>query len=381
MKPYLSNLTALRGIAAILVVVLHVDFFLGAIIPRGITGTIDKLYLMVDFFFILSGFVMCYAYENSFNQTIRPKEYKRFLLLRLARIYPLHLVTLLASVGLCLAQLSISKYAHLFEHRQAMYQWGAIPTQLTFLETFGIHNFVTWNSPAWSLSAEWWSYTVFPALFFLTTRFRKTSWLALPTLAVGGWLFCEYYLAPRQPFISRPPNPDSITLNVIWRGGFVRGLAGFIAGIFVFRLYRIDFGQKVFARGGVLLLLTGAALALLHTGSQDTLIVCSFSLIILSAAHGSPWANRLLSTQPLQRIGDWSFSIYLWHMIIINLITACIIIQRGEIVKGLMRPFENNQAHALLALAFCLTTALIIGKLSYQHVEKPARDYLRKKIS
>src|ERR1700748_1364804 len=69
---YLSNLTPLRGIAALLTVIFHIDIFLGwEMLPPGGSPLLSHMYLMVDFFFILSGFIMCHVYSNRFLKDVR----------------------------------------------------------------------------------------------------------------------------------------------------------------------------------------------------------------------------------------------------------------------------------------------------------------------
>ena len=68
---YLSNLTALRGIAALLTVLFHVDIVLpsfgGQLLDGEISSILHRMYLMVDFFFVLSGFILCYVYSKIFE--------------------------------------------------------------------------------------------------------------------------------------------------------------------------------------------------------------------------------------------------------------------------------------------------------------------------
>jgi peptidoglycan/LPS O-acetylase OafA/YrhL len=52
------------------------------------------MYLMVDFFFILSGFILCHVYGKYFAESVSRKEFKKFSIARFARVYPLHFATL-----------------------------------------------------------------------------------------------------------------------------------------------------------------------------------------------------------------------------------------------------------------------------------------------
>lgn len=90
---YYDSLDSLRGIAAILVFFYHISFktFLSHI------ALIEKGYLMVDFFFILSGFVITHSYEHRLKNF---HEAKFFILKRFSRLYPLHLLMLLLYLGL-----------------------------------------------------------------------------------------------------------------------------------------------------------------------------------------------------------------------------------------------------------------------------------------
>src|SRR5882757_7286140 len=100
--------TALRGIAALLVVIFH---YRGIAEPAfnvdAITSFFAKGYLWVDCFFMLSGFILCHRYGTSPGETLANSTL--FLKARFARIYPLHLATLLFFVGYMLV---IPKVSH-----------------------------------------------------------------------------------------------------------------------------------------------------------------------------------------------------------------------------------------------------------------------------
>src|ERR1700737_2473765 len=91
---YLSNLTPLRGIAAMWVVVFHFQVLVITFILPEQTLLVAKGYLMVDLFFIMSGFIISHVYQQSFQAGIASGNFRRFIVARFARIYPLHLFTL-----------------------------------------------------------------------------------------------------------------------------------------------------------------------------------------------------------------------------------------------------------------------------------------------
>src|SRR3984885_11887402 len=95
---YLSNLTPLRGIAALLVAVFHFEMAIGRFVPAKQTMFFEKSYLMVDLFFVMSGFIMLHVYGASFRNRLRWVSVRKFFVARFARTYPLHLFTLLLLV-------------------------------------------------------------------------------------------------------------------------------------------------------------------------------------------------------------------------------------------------------------------------------------------
>jgi len=366
-KPYLHNLTALRGIAAVLVVVLHFDFFVGKLI----TGPAAEV----------SGFVICYVYEQDFARGIDRKKYGRFIWARLARIYPLHVFALLAEVGLYLTYIINHKNHLLPAYQQYMYKWEAIPVQLTFLQTVGIYNMDTWNAPSWSLSAEWWAYLLFPFLLIWVINSRSQ----LPKLITGiavvaGWLFIEYYLAAREPFMQFPPNAKKIALDVNWHYGTLRGIIGFTAGMLSWQLYRKNMLRALLANGWAFGLLSLLILFTMHFKGVDTLAVCLMAALILSAAYGAKGTDAVLQLKPLQALGRWSFSIYIWHMVLINILLAYFTFPRAEQVKGLLQPLNGDLVTARLSFLVFLAVTCLVGFLSYRYLEKPSREWLRNKF-
>ena len=70
MKPvtYLSNLTPLRGIAALLTVIFYVGLMVTPLVSN--SNLFNRMYLMVEFFFVHSGFIMCHVYCNLFSAAV-----------------------------------------------------------------------------------------------------------------------------------------------------------------------------------------------------------------------------------------------------------------------------------------------------------------------
>jgi peptidoglycan/LPS O-acetylase OafA/YrhL len=173
-------LTGLRGAAAMWVVFYHIAYHVPVPIIR--FG-----YLGVDVFFILSGFVLSYVYAGDLNP-YDFRSYLRFLQARIARIYPLHAVTLCA---LGVIVLSFPDFAT--RYTMPAQRWGLGPFLASmFLIQNWAHWLPTcWNTPAWSLSAEYFGYIVFPIFLGITQRWQGR---VMPLILALGSLILFYLI-------------------------------------------------------------------------------------------------------------------------------------------------------------------------------------------
>ena len=166
-KPTFDTLNGMRGVAALAVAMMHINWFLGDLHPIIVS-------VAVDFFFILSGFVIAYAYEADLRSGLRRRH---FMLARVIRLYPMFLA------GLALG--AVSKYLYEFSADDPSLYWGnlaanafMLPWPLAYPGDFD--NLFPLNYPAWSLFFEMLAY----ALFALTVRHLSNTRLAV-MIAVG----------------------------------------------------------------------------------------------------------------------------------------------------------------------------------------------------
>ncbi|WP_298535021.1 acyltransferase [uncultured Algibacter sp.] len=378
-KPYLYNLTSLRGIAAILVAVLHFHFFVTPVATSHMAHVIDKFYLMVDLFFILSGFIMCYVYESSFNKGVSKTRYKNFIVARLARIYPLHVLTIGAEVLIFICLVSKIGYDNLGPFKQHLYRLDGIPVQLAFLQTIGIYNFDTWNAPAWSLNAEWWAYVLFPFLFIAFRKLKGVTKFIPIILAVLGWVLIEFVLSAKEPFMDFPLNPDKKTLDVNWHYGTLRGIIGFICGMGIWLIFEKVRFKSILGNGWTLIMVAVISFLSMLLGWYDVVTVFLFAIIILASAYGSKGIDKFYRIAILNKLGVWSFSIYIWHMILIHVILIPFT-KVGANPKKVFQGFIDQVPSFLLLLGF-LVLASIIGWISFKYIETPTRKWIKKKYS
>jgi peptidoglycan/LPS O-acetylase OafA/YrhL len=366
-KPgYLSNLTPLRGLAAILVAVFHFEMTIGRFVPAGTTMFFEKSYLMVDLFFVLSGFIMLHVYGRAFDRVFRWGQLRHFIVARFARTYPLHLFTLLLLVV-------IVRY---------LTDWGNPPIVLEqprdilpnvfLLQSFGVCHIYNWNIPSWSISAEWGAYLLFPFIALWISRRRKWAPILLAIGVVAAWLCIEYVLPRKNPLNPAIPVPHN--LNTTFDYGWLRGVAGFSAGMVMYRLYRLSGVDRVMGSDTVSVLILLLVAAGLHFAINDALVVSLFAALVLNFALNNGALHRVCNNRVLQYLGDISYSIYLMQIFL-----------QEPFSHGFRLPGVTGDARGKFnidfwpGLGYCLIyLVLLVGvaTVTYYLVERPCRKWI-----
>jgi peptidoglycan/LPS O-acetylase OafA/YrhL len=269
--------TALRGIAALLVVIYHYRSILKPVLDLDShTSFFQKGYLWVDCFFMLSGFILSYVYGTRPGES--RFECRRFLMARIARIYPLHLATLLFLAAFFVVMPLIS-------HQQFNPSWTTFFLNLLDIHAWGFLDAYDWNFPSWSISVEFAAYLIFPLICIGLRSATATIMLSMIALLVAGL------------FIGR----DN------WeRTALLHGLPMFFAGILIFRC-RIKLSVSMI---NLLLAVSLVSLvAVLHFGLPDAMAELCFVALVFAAQF-----DTLPIPSPLLILGGWSYSIYMLHI-------------------------------------------------------------------
>ncbi|GAB4039120.1 acyltransferase family protein [Spirosoma jeollabukense] len=369
MKPttYLSSLTSLRGIAALLVIFLHIDGICFQLAPAGSHFFIRKGYLWVDFFFLLSGFIMVHVYGHSFSAISNLHLFKRFMWARFARIYPLHLFSFLCMVSFYFWYKATNTLTA-FDHQ--LYNLNAIPTNLFLIHGLGVHTFLSWNAPSWSISTEWWMYVLFPLLMLFFQKTTPGKRLGMLWFIIAGYLFISYYLHPLS--MAKSPYPDLTRVNsidVTYDYGFVRCFFGFLFGMLIYDLYKIKWLYATLKSSLLWMGLVALIFITLSIHIPDMITVLLFAAIVLMSAYNSGAANVLLNLRPLVWLGDISYSLYLMHLPIMYFLL--IYIKRFPSIT-----FSASMPVLWLYSFAYITIVLLISALTYNVIELPMRKKL-----
>ncbi|KKC24383.1 acyltransferase family protein [Sphingomonas sp. SRS2] len=170
----LRPLTSARGIAAWYVVLYHIRDS-ASFLPPGVIAFFAKGYLAVDFFFVLSGFVIWLNYGQLLHEH-RWRGVPHFLWRRLARVYPLHMLMLFAAIAFAVVCVATGRGMPL------NFAWETLPYHLLLIQNWGLIDGLGWNVPAWSISCEFAAYLVFPLIV------TATDWRKLPSALLIAFL-------------------------------------------------------------------------------------------------------------------------------------------------------------------------------------------------
>ena len=293
----IASLTALRGFLAIWVVAYHfwndaLRLFpqLEALSPIAWMG-----HMAVPAFFMLSGFVLSYNYAGRFRK-LRQSEVSRFLCLRLARIYPVHLATLLAVA----AMVWVSDLAG-YHLTDAGYTARDFVLNLFLVHTWVPDFKLNWNYPSWSISSEWFAYLLFP--FAVVGPLR---WLATPS---------------RAAFLGLVALASSVAVMACWRPWpfyeLVLVIPTFFAGAAVCGIARNLLRGRAASwwrwLPELLALVLGASCFLPSTGVVTATLLCGFFLLIMALAKLSTDCHWWWSGRPAVFLGEVSYSLYMTH--------------------------------------------------------------------
>jgi peptidoglycan/LPS O-acetylase OafA/YrhL len=221
---------------------------------------------------------------------------------------------------------------------------------------------------------------IFPFLVAPFLKLPKPGRLVVVALCIAGYLVIGYVLLPMVTVpdsisFLRPKGTPPFSLNVSYQYGIFRCMFGFVIGMMVYLAYKDNWAKRLFSSGYTVLVLLAGLFVCMHFAVLDVFTVLFFPLILLSAAYGSPYMNAFLGTKAMQRLGDWSFSIYLIHQPFLYQGT---VVMANSDKTGI----DLTNMTTLTAWTICIgfiIFLLFVSYLSYRFIELPARNYINRR--
>ncbi|MEH8261315.1 acyltransferase [Aeromonas veronii] len=347
---FIHSLTSLRMFAALGVFVSHLGILSQSSIPQFNEASryFFNGYVGVTFFYILSGFIINHSFskhlaEGSFSN-------KDFIVYRLARLFPVHIVSLI-----CV--LFIFGYIKNFE---------ATNKEALLYNTFLLQSFIpdagyyfSFNSVSWSISCEIFFYISFCLLIKFKTKHLACIFAAVQ--AVNIYLL----ISP----------PSGISLHWLFYINPAFRITDFILGIIICRAFlsrsvtptvgicsTMEIGSLIFLT--LTVYFATNYIANMNVKYVLLYIPCMASIVIAFAFNGGV-ISRILANKYLILLGEASFSFYMFHWMIIS-----------KVIE-VMQPDKGSVTSVLTYVGTCLILAIVVSVLSFKMIEMPANRILR----
>jgi peptidoglycan/LPS O-acetylase OafA/YrhL len=365
-----ASLDGWRGLCALVVCLFHLNVATKSFLQHA--PLIVNGFIFVDFFFVLSGFVISVAYARHINQI---GDLGRFIARRFGRLWPLNTAVLAVWLTIELVAWVGQPYLGPFKEHDPFTGPTtplALLSHLLLLQSFGLHDQLTWNGPAWSIGAEFWTYVVFGLACLLGDADRRRAAIVLAALGLAVVTLCPRFMDATYDY------------------GFFRCLYGFFLGHLVFRAH-----LSRHARGGLrpglasVLELAGVVLVLIFASvaGRDPISLAAplvFALVVYVFSFEAGALSRLLATTPFRLIGAWSYSIYMLQSLLLVLaIDAVALVERltgASLRVAVPSPdgeqlqiwLGNNYVMGLFTIVF-LTLIVAAASISHRLIEEPSR--------
>ncbi|CAD5693658.1 DNA injection protein [Escherichia coli] len=346
----IHSLTSLRMFAALGVFVSHLGILSQSSISQFNIASkyFFNGYVGVTFFYILSGFIINYSFskhmaEGSFSN-------KDFIVFRLARLFPVHIVSLI-----CV--LAIFGYMNNFEaaNKEALI-YNALLMQ-SFIPSSDYY--FSFNPVSWSISCEMFFYLS----FCFIVRFKSKHLLAVLLLV----LIVNVY------FLSNPP----VNISQHWLfyiNPFFR-IGDFIIGVLICRLFldkKLNPKPTVCSSmeiGSLLFLAVTVYVAtnyvLYMNIKYDILYIPCMAAIVIAFAFDGGVISKMLSNRYFILLGEASFSFYMFHWMIVS-----------KLIE-IMQPDKDNVHEVMIYIASCLMLSIFVSIVSFKLIEMPANKLIR----
>ena len=366
-----------RGIAACLVAVYQLEAY------SHVWGVpfVRNSWLFVDFFFVLSGFVIAANYER---RLLEGFSVGRFLLLRLGRLYPLHLTMLALFIAFEVLK-ALARQMPAIASSNPIAPFGTpqeapatILANLLLVHGLHLFDFLTWNASSWSISTLFTTYALFAACLI---ALRRQAWIAAALPLVAG------------PALIAVLSEHNLATTYDW--GIIRCAYGFAAGAVSWNVYnRWEGALGKWLSGSVAEWGAVALVVVFLSVAETTLVTLAapyvFAFVVLVFAFEGGTASAILRRRPLVFLGTISYSICMTQLFVLRRLfdAASVLDKLSHVhlfshvdVDGMDTYFLGTQRwQGDIAYVVFLALVIAMSSITYRWIEKPGRDWVRKRV-
>ena len=367
-KPVLPRTTrflaldSLRGICALLVALHNLEY------PHA-WSFIQHSSLFVDFFFVLSGFVISHAYMR---QLEAGPEVGGFMIRRFGRLWPLHVSVLGFLIVLECAKPVLAGLLHLSFNRallQPPNSAAEVLKNLTLIQSIGIETSLSWNVPSWSISTEFWTYGLFAGLCWVFGG-RPALYAAIG-IALCSVIFLGF---------TSPAFLESNTYCAI-----LRCIYGFFIGHLTYRAWEYAGSIRRPVPVAEILVIAMVILFVSEVGPEPLSLAAPllFAATVWIFASGSGPLSTLLKTPVLVHLGIWSYSIYMVHWLVRTILFEAVKMgTRGSLPQmpdglNVLSHVRNYGSLSAIIIGY-LVMVIGISAITFNLIEQPARRHCNK---
>ena len=356
-----------RGVCAVLVAAHHLEVH-GFLYRQPL---VRNAWLFVDFFFVLSGFVIAHAYGEKLSEGA---DIKVFVLRRFGRLWPLHVAVLLALVAVELSRLAISHFHPIagehaaFTSDRSVY---AIMTNLALVQSLGLHPFDTWNGPAWSISVEFYTYLIFAAVCAVLPN-RLTRLAVSLLLALVGLIVLARF--------------SQFGMRETYHWALARCVFGFFLGTLTYEAWRRGAADLLSGSWceavAVLLVLVFVTYVPGHL-TLEYFATPLFCIVVLIFSSDRGVLSHALARAAPAALGRWSYSIYMVHTLVLVMFFSSAHV--GELVLGRHWLVQwsgggaviggGGEAVKTIIFAGYLGATIALAALTWRLVEQPGQRF------
>jgi peptidoglycan/LPS O-acetylase OafA/YrhL len=361
--PHFRSLDGLRGIAACIVMMSHLEWNNHLSNLRFVING----YLAVDLFFILSGLVIAANYGSRIRGA---GPAVRFMGLRFFRLYPLHLAVLGMFFVVECFKWGTQRFTGISSEHPPFSGGQSIATlaaNVLMVQGLGWIRHPGWNGPSWSISCEFFAYLAFALLCPL--GFVRRTWAAVAAICLSAGTYA-FLVTTRG------------NLDVVFDLGILRCFAGFACGVLLWK-YRAALDGLRLTRWRYSQILVACALIAVIAVARGPAVAATipgFVLLIICVKSDQGLVARVLNTRGIQYLGRISYSIYMVHELVV--IGVLMMLKRHAAMTwnptlgrntAAVNPWRGDAL--LVAVA---AGVLVLATITYKAIEEPGRSFGRR---